>query len=94
MYKKEGHEQFTSLRNHIRTTIARTIFHIAPVENSYNGTSSSKNDLTLNTSRPDTVMSKALGNKRKEVVATQKLGRNDPCWCNSGKKFKRCHGLI
>ena len=22
----------------------------------------------------------------------QKLGRNDPCWCGSGKKFKRCHG--
>ncbi|MDX6495203.1 MAG: preprotein translocase subunit SecA, partial [Gaiellales bacterium] len=19
-------------------------------------------------------------------------GRNDPCWCGSGKKFKRCHG--
>jgi preprotein translocase subunit SecA len=22
----------------------------------------------------------------------EKLGRNDPCWCGSGKKFKRCHG--
>jgi preprotein translocase subunit SecA len=22
-----------------------------------------------------------------------KLGRNDPCWCGSGKKFKRCHGV-
>ena len=22
----------------------------------------------------------------------QKVGRNDPCWCGSGKKFKRCHG--
>jgi preprotein translocase subunit SecA len=22
----------------------------------------------------------------------RKLGRNDPCWCGSGKKFKRCHG--
>ena len=21
-----------------------------------------------------------------------KLGRNDPCWCGSGKKFKQCHG--
>ena len=20
------------------------------------------------------------------------LGRNDPCWCGSGKKFKKCHG--
>jgi preprotein translocase subunit SecA len=22
----------------------------------------------------------------------QTLGRNDPCWCGSGKKFKKCHG--
>ncbi|MBA2463346.1 MAG: preprotein translocase subunit SecA [Actinobacteria bacterium] len=22
----------------------------------------------------------------------QNVGRNDPCWCGSGKKFKRCHG--
>lgn len=21
-----------------------------------------------------------------------KLGRNDPCYCGSGKKFKKCHG--
>jgi preprotein translocase subunit SecA len=20
------------------------------------------------------------------------IGRNDPCWCGSGKKYKRCHG--
>jgi preprotein translocase subunit SecA len=23
-----------------------------------------------------------------------KLGRNEPCWCGSGKKFKHCHGEI
>ena len=22
----------------------------------------------------------------------QQVGRNDPCWCGSGKKFKKCHG--
>jgi preprotein translocase subunit SecA len=34
-----------------------------------------------------------------EVVQTpivksehEKLGRNQPCWCGSGKKFKLCHG--
>jgi len=21
-----------------------------------------------------------------------KLGRNEPCWCGSGRKFKLCHG--
>ncbi len=33
-----------------------------------------------------------------EVVETvvkdehDKIGRNDPCWCGSGKKYKKCHG--
>ena len=22
----------------------------------------------------------------------RKIGRNDPCWCGSGKKYKKCHG--
>src|SRR6266699_6701873 len=26
------------------------------------------------------------------AAAQAKIGRNDPCWCGSGKKFKRCHG--
>jgi preprotein translocase subunit SecA len=24
--------------------------------------------------------------------AQENIGRNDPCWCGSGKKFKKCHG--
>jgi preprotein translocase subunit SecA len=24
--------------------------------------------------------------------AVENIGRNDPCWCGSGKKFKKCHG--
>ena len=28
-----------------------------------------------------------------QVVNEHKdVGRNDPCWCGSGKKYKRCHG--
>ena len=26
------------------------------------------------------------------VAQRDKIGRNDPCWCGSGKKFKKCHG--
>jgi preprotein translocase subunit SecA len=22
----------------------------------------------------------------------ENIGRNDPCWCGSGKKYKKCHG--
>ena len=31
-------------------------------------------------------------NKQQPVVAAPKIGRNDPCPCGSGKKFKACHG--
>ncbi len=39
-----------------------------------------------------------MGNGAPEVVETvvkdehDKVGRNDPCWCGSGKKYKKCHG--
>jgi preprotein translocase subunit SecA len=26
-----------------------------------------------------------------QAVAKRKIGRNDPCWCGSGKKYKKCH---
>jgi preprotein translocase subunit SecA len=26
------------------------------------------------------------------VDPKEQIGRNDPCWCGSGKKFKKCHG--
>jgi preprotein translocase subunit SecA len=28
----------------------------------------------------------------RRVSEEEKLGRNDPCWCGSGKKYKKCHG--
>jgi preprotein translocase subunit SecA len=30
--------------------------------------------------------------EQRVVDEEHQLGRNDPCWCGSGKKFKRCHG--
>ena len=30
--------------------------------------------------------------EQRRVDETEQLGRNDPCWCGSGKKFKKCHG--
>ena len=35
------------------------------------------------------------GEPQKPYVRTErKLGRNEPCWCGSGKKFKHCHGKL
>jgi preprotein translocase subunit SecA len=30
--------------------------------------------------------------EQRHVDPERAVGRNDPCWCGSGKKFKRCHG--
>jgi preprotein translocase subunit SecA len=30
--------------------------------------------------------------EQRRVDETEQIGRNDPCWCGSGKKFKKCHG--
>jgi preprotein translocase subunit SecA len=30
--------------------------------------------------------------EQRRVDAVDQIGRNDPCWCGSGKKFKKCHG--
>jgi preprotein translocase subunit SecA len=30
--------------------------------------------------------------EQRRVSPDEQIGRNDPCWCGSGKKFKRCHG--
>ena len=30
--------------------------------------------------------------KPDRVDENEQIGRNDPCWCGSGKKFKKCHG--
>jgi preprotein translocase subunit SecA len=46
----------------------------------------------------DTAAAQAVGGGGLDVVETvvkdehEKVGRNDPCWCGSGKKYKKCHG--
>jgi preprotein translocase subunit SecA len=32
------------------------------------------------------------GEKQGTIVASEKVGRNEPCPCGSGKKYKKCHG--
>jgi preprotein translocase subunit SecA len=32
--------------------------------------------------------------KKKPVVKEKQIGRNDPCFCGSGKKYKNCHGAM
>jgi preprotein translocase subunit SecA len=30
--------------------------------------------------------------EQRHVDPDKDVGRNDPCWCGSGKKYKKCHG--
>ena len=33
-------------------------------------------------------------NQKFDEISKKKIGRNEPCPCNSGKKFKYCHGAL
>jgi preprotein translocase subunit SecA len=35
-----------------------------------------------------------LGGPAAEAAALPRVGRNDPCPCGSGKKYKQCHGKL
>jgi len=38
------------------------------------------------------MVSAATMEKPQQVIRKEKVGRNDPCPCGSGKKYKKCHG--
>ncbi|MDP6853547.1 MAG: preprotein translocase subunit SecA [Candidatus Marinimicrobia bacterium] len=42
--------------------------------------------------RQPQMMAGGAQQQRQPIVADEKIGRNDPCPCGSGKKYKKCHG--
>ena len=46
------------------------------------------------TNRGESLAQENKAPKQAPVVAETKVGRNEPCPCGSGKKFKACHGKI
>ena len=46
----------------------------------------------MNTSRTDLVTNAGEPKSKMPVHVEKQVGRNDPCPCGSGKKFKNCHG--
>jgi preprotein translocase subunit SecA len=104
MYKKEGHEAFEDLLGRIRHDIAHAIFHVAPAQQNQQSTAQAqaakgaptadaRKPGTVDTTRTTTVMSKVGPQAGGPAPSIKKLGRNDVCYCGSGKKYKRCHGL-
>ena len=92
-YKREAHDMWDQLLVNIRQTIARAIFHVGLSE-----ATPAAGRTPVAAGAPRTVQS--LRENRAKQTATpaakvegKKVGRNDPCPCGSGKKFKRCHGI-
>lgn len=95
-YKNEAFTMFDRLVNSIDSGIVHRIFKVqvqlAPQTNTK---ASPTPDLETETQLTK-IAKKARTNDSSEVTPqpVQKkktLGRNDPCWCGSGKKWKRCH---
>jgi len=98
-YKREAHDFFEQMRARIATGVAQTMLKVSiraaeqaeQAEEAPRQTTSSSGNGQVATARAD------LRTNRQEAVPVTatgraKLGRNDPCWCGSGKKFKKCHG--
>lgn len=101
-YKNEAFSMFERLLSGIDTDIVHRIFKIqvqlAPqaAQGTVNRVQGSEN----RGQGTETAISQAAKKAKTNTsavpstptpVASTKLGRNDPCWCGSGKKFKRCH---
>ena len=77
-YKNEGLRLFRELEGAIRATFIKLFLNMGADSASPVGGSQSQ--------IPQNVARKILQDK-------DKVGRNDPCPCGSGKKYKKCHGL-
>jgi preprotein translocase subunit SecA len=83
-YKREGYKQFEVLLSTIQHDVVHTICHVK---------------FEKREAQPKVVppMAQAAGHaggggKQKQKVGGKKIGRNEPCPCGSGKKYKHCCG--
>jgi preprotein translocase subunit SecA len=101
-YKNEAFQAFQELTDGIQFDIASTIFRVQVVKEPPQAPPPLAMANQPAPGRPGSAMAPAgaapngapNGNGRSQapVPAGSKLGRNDPCWCGSGKKYKKCHG--
>ena len=89
-YKKESFEMFSELEITIRKQVIRDLFHLVIERNEQRPKDDTK-DLIYTTSGNS---GDGKGIKRQPVKRAEKVGRNDPCPCGSGKKYKNCHGAL
>jgi preprotein translocase subunit SecA len=100
-YKNEAYQMFEQLMWNIDDQVVHRIFKVqveqapapvaTPLANAVANTPESEVSEDSNGQR---AKGKEQKNKNDAISANseqKKLGRNDPCWCGSGKKWKKCH---
>ena len=101
-YKREAFEMFETMLNAINTEAIKILFRLEIAseeeiqELEQRSLEAQKNkEMRLQQAKPDLeVGNENAQNTSPETITRDepKLGRNDPCHCGSGKKFKQCHG--
>jgi preprotein translocase subunit SecA len=100
-FKIEAYRMFDELKSTIRHDVTHTIFRVT-VQAQHNHPRPAARNLvegraavgeTVSTAGAATATAVAgNGNGAPAARSGPKIGRNDPCYCGSGKKFKKCHG--
>ncbi|MDO5041503.1 MAG: preprotein translocase subunit SecA [Peptoniphilus sp.] len=81
-YGQEGFDMFEEMNEYIKEDTVKMLFHVVNPEKMKRVRVSKE----IETVNPDD------GKKKPFVRKTKKIGRNDPCPCGSGKKYKNCCG--
>jgi preprotein translocase subunit SecA len=99
-YRKEAHEMYQSLLARIQRRVARSVYllpkALAAQPERRRLRPARRSVVTSPAARPPRSRGAAVTARRqpgpaKNVRPDCDLGRNDPCWCGSGKKYKYCH---
>ena len=97
-WQKEGYVMFEHLLDAVETDFVRYVTHVEPTEPEEeasledDGLDRAVTNVAEVAPGAVELPSHATGASATATKPNEKLGRNQPCWCGSGKKFKQCHG--
>jgi len=87
-YKKDGFEMFSKMMHQIREGVTEYLFKVQIEEGSEFSAEQNQSKKMVEHRGASSEESRPTTVRRDD----KKVGRNDPCHCGSGKKFKKCHG--
>jgi len=93
-WQKEGYLLFEQLLSNVDRDFVRYITHVEAVApEPENDRGLERAQTNVNAVAPGATELPVHGQAAKTLPKQgDKIGRNEPCWCGSGKKFKQCHG--